>query len=218
MFSVITNVYNKKTKGPTLMEVFTAPGKLKKFFFFFFLLEMFDVCTTGDTAHIDRNSSSCHTRVNMGESTTWFMLAQTPSFSKLCTPRTNGLVCRRVLAHFARNARCTVTTDLLVWNSNTQNDLSPERPFSHYIHSHRLAEEMWTTMKNNLLGKFFLCFSFFLYRFRKYVSYGFPIKKFCNPGVHYETPCIVLQSSIEILSRRNWPTFRNNILSPSSFF
>ena len=30
MFSVITNIYNKKTKGPTLMELFTAIGKLKK--------------------------------------------------------------------------------------------------------------------------------------------------------------------------------------------
>jgi hypothetical protein len=33
MFSVITNIYNKKTKGLTLMELFTATGKLKKFFF-----------------------------------------------------------------------------------------------------------------------------------------------------------------------------------------
>ena len=32
MFSVITNIYNKKTKGPTLMELFTAIGKL--FFFY----------------------------------------------------------------------------------------------------------------------------------------------------------------------------------------
>ena len=60
MFSVITNIYNKKTKGPTLMELFTATGKLiflttreklKKVFFW--QLEMFDVCTTGDTAHIE---------------------------------------------------------------------------------------------------------------------------------------------------------------------
>jgi hypothetical protein len=29
MFSVNTNIYNKKTKGPTLMELFTATGKLK---------------------------------------------------------------------------------------------------------------------------------------------------------------------------------------------
>jgi len=32
MFSVITNIYIRKTKGPTLMEFFTATGKLKKFF------------------------------------------------------------------------------------------------------------------------------------------------------------------------------------------
>jgi len=35
MFSVITNIYYKKTKGPTLMELFTATGNLKKVFFFF---------------------------------------------------------------------------------------------------------------------------------------------------------------------------------------
>jgi hypothetical protein len=34
MFSVITDIYNKKTKGPTLKELFTATEKLKKFFFF----------------------------------------------------------------------------------------------------------------------------------------------------------------------------------------
>ena len=44
MFSVITNIYNKKTKGPTLMELFTATGKLKTFFFW--QLEKFDVCIT----------------------------------------------------------------------------------------------------------------------------------------------------------------------------
>jgi len=33
MFSVITNIYNKKTQGPTLMEFLIATGKLKKFFF-----------------------------------------------------------------------------------------------------------------------------------------------------------------------------------------
>jgi hypothetical protein len=30
MFSTITNIYIKKNKGPTLMELFTATGKLKK--------------------------------------------------------------------------------------------------------------------------------------------------------------------------------------------
>jgi hypothetical protein len=33
MFSVITNIYNKKNKRPTLMELFTATGKTEKFFF-----------------------------------------------------------------------------------------------------------------------------------------------------------------------------------------
>jgi hypothetical protein len=50
MFSVITNVYNKETEGPTLMELFTSTAKLKQIFW---QLEMFDECTTGDTAHID---------------------------------------------------------------------------------------------------------------------------------------------------------------------
>jgi hypothetical protein len=58
VFSMITNIYNKKTKGPTLMELITATGKL---FFLFFIylfifnikLEMFGVCTMGDTAQIN---------------------------------------------------------------------------------------------------------------------------------------------------------------------
>jgi hypothetical protein len=43
MYSGITKIYNKKTTEPTLMELFTATGKLKKFFFW--QLEMFDACT-----------------------------------------------------------------------------------------------------------------------------------------------------------------------------
>jgi hypothetical protein len=52
MFSVNTNIYNKKTKGPTLMELFTATGKLKTFFL---QLVVFDVCTAGDTS----NTTNC---------------------------------------------------------------------------------------------------------------------------------------------------------------
>ena len=47
---MITNIYNKKTKGPTLMELFTATGKLKSFFL---MTRDVDVCTTGDMPHID---------------------------------------------------------------------------------------------------------------------------------------------------------------------
>jgi len=47
--------------------------------------------------------------------------------------------------------------------------------------------ELW--WKNNLTPKKFLGCSYYLYRFHKCVSYGFPIINFCNPRVHYEMPC-----------------------------
>jgi len=121
IFSVITNIYNKKTKGPTLMELFTVTGKLE----FLLQLEMFDVCTTGDTAHIDTIFKFLpHT------------LAQTPSFSKLFIPRTNG-VCRRVLSVLC--PKCTLHSNhrlTLVIFLHTKRLLPRERPFSHYTHTH----------------------------------------------------------------------------------
>jgi hypothetical protein len=48
MLSAIINIYKKKTKGPTLMELFTATEKK-----LFWQIEKFDVWTTGDTTHID---------------------------------------------------------------------------------------------------------------------------------------------------------------------
>jgi hypothetical protein len=58
MLSVITYIYNKKTKGPTLMEMFTATG-------FFFDNQMCSMCVPRVTRHTSiRYSSSCHTRVN----------------------------------------------------------------------------------------------------------------------------------------------------------
>jgi len=45
-------------------------------------------------------------------------------------------------------------------------------------------------MKNNLVGKNVLSCSFYLYKFHKYVSYGFPTINVCNPGVRYEMPFI----------------------------
>ena len=43
MFSVITNIYNKKTKGPTLMELFTATGKLNFFIIIIIIITTRDV-------------------------------------------------------------------------------------------------------------------------------------------------------------------------------
>ena len=91
--------------------------------------------------------------------------------------------------YFARNARCTAATDLFVWYSNTQNDFSPGAAI---FSLHTLAspngknviydEKQITEKKKS--------FSFYLYRFRKYVSYGLPVINFCNPGAHYEMPYI----------------------------
>jgi hypothetical protein len=54
---VITNIYNKKTKGPTLMELFTATGKLKKFFFLLTTRNVryvqHDVCRVTRGGHIE---------------------------------------------------------------------------------------------------------------------------------------------------------------------
>ena len=52
---------------------------------------------------------------------------------------------------YARNARRTVNRNLRDIPTH-KTTYPPERPFSHYIHSHRLAAEKWTTVKNNLLG------------------------------------------------------------------
>ena len=86
MSSVITNIYNKKTKGPTLMKLFTATGKLKKFFFDKYRCSM---CAPPVTRHTSiRYSSSCHTRVNMGASI-FFTAAMIRAFSS-ARSRDNG--------------------------------------------------------------------------------------------------------------------------------
>ena len=59
--------------------------------------------------------------------------------------------------HFERMlcTKCTLHSNhrLTELYCNTENDFLAhrEQPFSLYTHSHRLAAEMWTTMKNNLL-------------------------------------------------------------------
>ena len=64
MFSVITNIYNKKTKGATLMELFTPKGKL-----IFFDNYRCSVCAPRVTRQTSiRYSCSCHTLVYMGAS------------------------------------------------------------------------------------------------------------------------------------------------------
>jgi len=178
MFSMNKNIYNKKTKGPALMELFTATGKVKKFFL-----------TTRDVRCVDHGwhgSQQYDIRFLVTHVPTWVLWDS--SVLQWSVPLSQQSLIAMLLCVLC--TKCTVTTDLLVWYTNTQNDFSLERPFFHYIHSHRLAAEMWNTMKNNLLGKKFLSCSFYLYRFCKYLSCGFPIINFCNPGVHYKMPCV----------------------------
>jgi len=100
MLCVITNIYNKKTKGPTLMELFAATVKLEKFFFDNWRCSM---CAPWVTWHtFDTIFKFLPHTCQHG----CFLLAQTPSFSKLFIPRTNGLVCRRFLCIFC--TKCTL--------------------------------------------------------------------------------------------------------------
>ena len=236
MFSVITNIYNKKTKGPTLMKLFTATGELK---FFFFLTTRYVRCVhhgwhgthrydiqvlaTHASTWVHRYSSLLQWYVALGQRGhvlmvgRWFLRirqktgpthstsfsvvngrsldfclqTQTPSLTKLFTERTNGLVCKRVLCVLC--TKCTLHSNhrLTVWYSNTQNDLSPTAAI---FSLHKLAspsgrnanydEKQLTGGKKNKFESFLL--------FVNTVSCGFPRINFCNPGVHYETPCICL--------------------------
>jgi hypothetical protein len=108
MFSVITNIYNKKTKGPTLMELFTATGKRKKFFSH---LEMFDVYTTGDMAHIDTIFEFLPPTCQLA---TCVSLYRHPVSVNCLYHAQMVLSVGRSFAYAARNARCAVTTDLLM--------------------------------------------------------------------------------------------------------
>jgi len=116
MFSVITHIYNKKTKRPTLMELFTAKGKLKKFFFLITLyvrcvhhwwhgIKRYDiqVLATHTSTWVHRYSSLLQWSVTLGQ-------------------RGHVAVVGRILCK-----KCTLHSNhrLTVWYSNTQNDFSP---------------------------------------------------------------------------------------------
>ena len=160
MSSVFTNIYNKKTKGPTLMELFTATGKLKKFFL-----------TTRNIRCVHHSWHGTHRYDIQVLATHTHQHGCIDILYCLRSVRSRGNGGTNTFACFARNARSTVTTDLLCDIPTHKMTSPPEQPFSHYIHSHRLAE-IWTTMKNKLQGKKVFSYSFYLYRFCKYVSYG----------------------------------------------
>ena len=164
------------------------------------------MCAPWVTRHTSiRYSSSCHTRVNMGA----FCLHRHPVSVNCLYHWGMVLSVGGSFAYFARHARCTVTTDLLCDIPTHQTTSPQERPFSHYIHSHRLAAEMWTTITTTYWGNFFfLSCSFYLYRFRKYVSIAFTIIHFYNPEFHKKRSVF---SVSRIISSTQWRRLENYI-------
>ena len=164
------------------------------------------MCSPRVTRHTSiRHSSSCHTRVNISASI-FLTAAMIRGFR-------SARSCRRVLCVIC--TKCTLHSNhrlTRVIFQHTKRLLPRSGHFFHYlqVHSHRLAAEMWTTMKNNLLRKTFLSCSFYRYRFRKYMSYGFPIINFYNPGVHYETPCIFIDKHLFLRALLHVSTFVHN--------
>jgi hypothetical protein len=154
---------------------------------------MFDVRTTGDTAHIDMIFKFLsHMRAS-----TW--VHRYSSLLQLSLSLGQRGHVGGSFAYFARNAHCTITTDLLLWYSNIQKDFSPGATI---FSLHTLASPSGRNVnydEKQLTGEKNIC-SFYLYRFRTYVSYGFPIINFCNFGVHFQTPCI-MSFSIKFLGR-----------------
>jgi len=166
------------------MELFTATGKL----FFFFLTTSEFRCVHHwwhGTHRYDIQVLATYTRQH--DASIFFTATMIRVF-RLAMSHGNGGTNNFV--YFASNARCAVTTDLLMWYSNTQNEFSPAATI---FSLHTLASPSGRNVnydENQLSRKTFLSYSFYLYRNRKYLSYGFPIINVRNPGEHYETPCI----------------------------
>jgi hypothetical protein len=105
MFFVITNIYNKKTKESTLIELFTATRKL------IFIDKVRCVHHGWHGTHrydIQSLATYASTRVH-----------RYSSLLQWSAPIGQRGHVGGSSVYFARNARCTVTTDLLVWYSNT---------------------------------------------------------------------------------------------------
>jgi hypothetical protein len=171
MISVITNIYNKVTKGPTLMELFTVAGKLKK------------VLITRDVWYVHHGWHGLH-RYDIQ------VLATHAMIRAFRSARSNGLVCRRFL--------CLLCTKRTLHSNDrfarlifqyTKRLLTRDRPFYHYIHSSPSGRNV-NYEKNNLLGGKCLSCSFYLYRFRKYVSYSFTYNIFVIPECIIKRPVL----------------------------
>jgi len=166
MFSVVTNIYNKKTKGPTIMELFTATEKLKKF-----------VLTTTDvrcvhhwwhgTHRYDIQVLATHTHAS-----TW--VRRYSSLLQWSVPLGQR-------GHVAMVGRIPLRTlheiHVAQWPQTYSCDIPTHKttspPGAAIFSLHTLASPSGRNEnydKKQLTRKKCLSFSFYLYRFRKYVS------------------------------------------------
>ena len=187
MFSVNIVVYNKKPKGPTLMELFTATGKLKKYFLttidvgcehrWWHGTQRYDiqVLATHTSTWVHRYSSLLQRSVALGQ-------------------RGHVAIMGRILC-----TKCTLHSNhrLTVWYCNTQNDFSTGAAI---FSLHTLASPSGRNVKYNAIkhsGKN-------VFWFVPPISTGFVNMcptvflqyVFCNPGVHCETPCTMKREKL----------------------
>jgi hypothetical protein len=142
---------------------------------------MFDVCTTGDTAHIDTIFKFLsHTRVTMGASI-FLTVAMIRAFRSARSRGNGGTNTRSLTYPRRKNSLAVMSGDSnhrltrVIFHQTKR--LLPRS--SHFLITYTLiawrqkCELRW---KTTYWGKNLSC-SFYLYRFRKYVSYGFCIIK-----------------------------------------
>ena len=143
------------------------------------------MCAQRVTRHTSiRYSSSCHTRVNMGASIFFTAKWSVPLGQRGHVAMVGRILCTKCTLH--SNHRLT-----RVIFQHTKRLLPRSGHFSlHTLASPSDKSVNYDEKQLTERGGGIIC-SFYLYGFRKYVSYGFPIINFCNPGVHYETPCIL---------------------------
>ena len=139
--------------------------------------------------HIDSTASYLPTGLHLGFFRSWPSLYLTSSFSSVFLVLTS----------------VSASTSMLFWvifllpffgtwpyHASWFSSISFKIGSSNPIYCLMVTEKQLTG------GKKLSC-SFYLYRFLKYVSYGFSTINFSNPGVHYETPCIKLKVDDTIL-------------------
>ena len=186
MFSVITNIYDKKTKEPNLMELFTATGKLEVFFFL----------TTRDVRCVHHGWHGTHRydiQVLATHASTWVhRYSSLQQWSGPLDQRGHMAMVGRILCLLC--TKCTLHGNHRLTRVIFQHTKRLLPRSGHFLATYTriaLRQKCEPRWKTTYWKKKVLSCSFYLYRFGKYVSYGFPIINFCNRWVHYETSCVI---------------------------